>query len=231
MATHCSAIAFVHKLQGMDDPTDNFLIVKALQGAKNGNPHVDTRLPITLPILLRLVDSLDHLSTSRWNRNLYRSMYLLAFFALLRVGEMTVSSGYSRNTLTVDCMETITGCRNLRLQFHNYKHSKRAASITIEWQAAPRYCPVRAWQEYHTLRGSRPGFLFLRGDGKPPSRRDFAGQLALSLQACQLSPDLYKTHSFRIGAATYAAGNHCSPLQIRALGRWNSLAFLKYLRL
>ena len=40
----------------------------------------------------------------------------------------------------------------------------------------------------------------------------------------------YKGHSFRIGAATFAAECGFSDAQIRLMGRWQSDAFRKYIR-
>ena len=40
-----------------------------------------------------------------------------------------------------------------------------------------------------------------------------------------------KGHSFRIGAASFAADKGLSDAQVRALGRWKSNTFLKYIRL
>lgn len=227
LATHVSAIAFVHKMYGLQDPTNTFMIQKVMQGVRNCHPRCDTRMPITLHLLMRLVDSLAQVCDSHWNRLLYRSMYLLAFFAFLRVGEMTLSN----NTLTLDCIRWVAGSPVMRVMFTKYKHGRKPATITLEAQSmCQSYCPLQAWQHYLQLRGHAPGYIFLRADGQPVSRRDFTRQLALSLQACQLSSSLYKAHSFRIGAATYAAGQGFSDAQIRAMGRWHSEAFKRYIR-
>ena len=55
--------------------------------------------------------------------------------------------------------------------------------------------------------------------------------LRLALTSCGLNSSRYKGHSFRIGAASFAADRGMSDAQIRALGRWKSSAFLKYIRL
>jgi RES domain-containing protein len=42
---------------------------------------------------------------------------------------------------------------------------------------------------------------------------------------------LFETgHSFRIGAASFAAEKSLSDAQVRFMGRWNSNAFRKYIR-
>ena len=46
-----------------------------------------------------------------------------------------------------------------------------------------------------------------------------------------LDPNRYKGHSFRIGAATYAAEQGVSDDKIRHSGRWKSDAFKKYIRI
>lgn len=68
-------------------------------------------------------------------------------------------------------------------------------------------------------------------DGLPISRQYFTQQLRLALAFCNLDLQSYNTHSFRIGAATTAASLGFSELQIQSMGRWNSSAFKKYIRI
>ena len=51
------------------------------------------------------------------------------------------------------------------------------------------------------------------------------------IRLCNLDPNGYKGHSFRIGAATYAAEQGVSDDKIRHLGEWKSDAFKKYIRI
>ena len=84
---------------------------------------------------------------------------------------------------------------------------------------------------YLTLRGDRRGPFLVNLDNSLLSRRSFTDLLSLSLKSCGLSPQLYKSHSFRIGAASFAADRGMSDAQIWALGGWKSNAFLKYIRI
>lgn len=97
IASYNSAIGYYHKLGEFPDPTASFYINKLLQGAKRKCPSVDGRLPITLSILHKLVDALDHSCNSEYNRSMYKCMFLLAFYAFLRIGEFTVAATNATN--------------------------------------------------------------------------------------------------------------------------------------
>ena len=62
------------------------------------------------------------------------------------------------------------------------------------------------------------------------TRTFFVTQLKAALKFNNLDCALYKAHSFRIGAASWATAKGFSDSQIRLLGRWKSNAFLKYIR-
>lgn len=232
LITHMSAVAFIHKINNMKDPTASFLIQKCLQGVKNLRPSQDSRLPITVPILRKLVSIMGIIGSTSWEKLMFKSMFLLAFYAFLRVGEMTASKGDGKHTLQIDNLSLVEnrGTTGLSITFQSFKHGRKPASILIERQVGNLPCPVQAWEDYLAVRGKAAGCLFMKQNGEPVSRNEFSSKLALALKACQLSSELYKSHSFRIGAATYCAGKGFNDSQIRALGRWNSDAFVKYIR-
>lgn len=67
-------------------------------------------------------------------------------------------------------------------------------------------------------------------DGSAVSRAFLTEQLNLSLIWCGLDIKLYKGHSFRIEAASTAFANGMSEAKIKAMGRWSSDAYKKYIR-
>ena len=85
-------------------------------------------------------------------------------------------------------------------------------------------CHVALLSQYFTLRGFGPGAISLSEDGLPVSRSFFSNQLLRACHLCGLDPSRYKGHSFRIGAASYAADQGFSDTRIM-LGRWKSSAF------
>ena len=115
--------------------------------------------------------------------------------------------------------------------FGNFKHSYNARPFSVILSRQPHStCPVALLSQYFTLRGFRHGAIFLSEDRLPVSRSFFSNQLLRACQLCGLDPSRYKGHSFRIGAASYAADRGFSDAQIRMLGRWKSNASLRYIR-
>ena len=62
-------------------------------------------------------------------------------------------------------------------------------------------------------------------------RREIDVILKRLVEFCGLNTKVLKGHSFRIGAATSAALRGVSDAQVRAVGRWASDAFRKYIRI
>ena len=91
-------------------------------------------------------------------------------------------------------------------------------------------CPVAALVGYIALRGSRPGPFFLTSAGVPITKPEFIKVFRQTLSAVGYPAEEYAGHSFRIGAATSAALAGVEDSTIQLLGRWQSSAFLSYIR-
>ncbi len=84
-----SAIGYSHKICGYEDPTDNFAIRQLLEGFRRLRPkQPDSRLPITLPMLHRILDSLIRICYSQYEVLCFQAAFTLAFFGFMRVGEI-----------------------------------------------------------------------------------------------------------------------------------------------
>ena len=120
------------------------------------------------------------------------------------------------------------GILGLKITFRDFKHSyKGDVSLTLSRRSG--ICPVQILFDYLSLRGFSNGPLFMTPDGTAVSRHSFTQILSLVFQRCDLDSSKHKGHSFRIDAATFAE-NGFSDVQIRAMCRWKSDAFGKYIR-
>ena len=91
--------------------------------------------------------------------------------------------------------------------------------------------PVSAMLSYLELRGGKPGPLFLFQNRKPLTRLCFIDVVRDVLKKTGLDEEKYCSHSFQIGAATTAASKGMEGCIIKTLGRWESVAYLQYIRI
>lgn len=227
--THLSAIAYAHKIRGFCDPTTAFIVKKLTQGAARLRPSADLRAPITKEILHKLVLSTSHTTTCVYHKRLFSAMYLLAFHAFLRIGEIaTVQKNYSN---VIKYQHVCVTSQNLTITFYKFKHHQGPPIyISISAQKS-LFCPVWAIQNYIAIRGRLPGPLFILPGGISVSKSFFQENLQLSLAWAGLKNNNIKGHSFRIGAASTAAMQGVPDDEIQRMGRWKSQAFKKYIRI
>jgi hypothetical protein len=91
-------------------------------------------------------------------------------------------------------------------------------------------CPVAAVTAYSIARGVEPGPFFKFRNGQGLTKTRFTKEVWQLLQAIGLPYQSFASHSFRIGAATAAARAGVEDAIIKMIGRWNSIAFLAYIR-
>ena len=92
-------------------------------------------------------------------------------------------------------------------------------------------CPVAAMLSYLCARGMAEGPLFKFADGRVLTRQRFVSAVREGLEKAGIDSSKYSGHSFRIGAATTAAARGIEDCVIKTLGRWESVAYLQYVKL
>ena len=233
--TYLSAIAYVHKMLTLPNPTSQFLITRLIRGAQNLSPSYDFRLPITIHILDRLVSSLEHVAQSFFHRILFTAMFLFVFNTFARVGELTLSSDKSlKNLVKIEDVQIVYlgGVPyKISVTFRNFKHSKGQPHVIDFDKGDTQTSVIQAMLSYLKIRGKESGPLFVLTNGQVVPRSMFEGQLRKCLLFSGLDSSRYKSHSFRIGKATYCAAKGYLDAYICSLGRWHSTAFRKYIRL
>ena len=236
LLTHLSGLSHWHKLKGYSDVTHHYLVAKAIAGVRQVSPRQDLRLPISLPMLHNLIAALPKVCSCRYEYRLFQSIFALTHHGFLRIGEVVARS--MRNQKGIVQMSDLHLAENNKqmiLTIRKFKHSAKQGpqNIVIKRSAdiPKQFCPTQLIRKYLALRSKLPGPLFCWRDNMPCTSRSFDAKLKEVLRACNYSSKHFKGHSFRIGAASEAAAKGCSDSQIRNLGRWQSDAFKKYIRI
>ena len=71
------------------DPTSFFIVTKLIDEAYHLRPCLDSRFPITVAILDQIIHSVQYTTDNMYDQCLYRAIFLFAFNAFARVGELT----------------------------------------------------------------------------------------------------------------------------------------------
>ena len=190
-----------------------------------------TRWPLTPAILERM----RHHWASRGDENwqLYRSTSALCYFGFFRLGELLFpteapSRALLRGDVTFNHASQPT---LLKIHLHVAKcYQFGKGTDVFIGKTGNAICPVDTCLAYVAIRGAFPGPFFRTRDSKPLLKSSFVSELRKVLTALGLPAGDYAGHSFRIGAATAAAAAGIEDSTIQLLGRWNSAAFLSYIR-
>ncbi len=158
----------------------------------------------------------------------------MAFHLCARMGELTKTESTLKHVICLDQVH-ISSERavpvSLTVHFNTYKHmSADSTASTVVHATGLDTCPVSLLVAYVKMRGTRQGPLYILNNGMPLHRSDTCKILKQCISALFLDPSLYNTHSLRVGGATEAALQGATDLQVRLMGRWNSPAYLKYIR-
>ena len=194
------------------------------------------RLPITPPLLLQMRAVWEPTGDSHNTKMLWAAS-CLCFFAFLRAGELTVPAEreydpevhLSMGDVAVDDTGQPTLLRVVIKRSKTDPFRKGVNLFVGRTQSV--LCPVAAVLDYLCIRGTNPGPLFIFADGRPLTRARFAEEVRSVLSRAGVDQSQYCTHSFRIGAATTAAAKGIEDSLIKTLGRWESAAYLQYVRI
>lgn len=233
-STYLSAISYAHKVNNLPNQTTQYRCQKLLEGYRRSNPSTDHRLPILYGTLVKIWHELSNVCFSDFEAHMFRAAYTLAFFGLFRVSEIVWTSAIEpdRQLQMSDIYFGQSPAKVMRIQLKKSKTNQAGMAEMVKIHPIKSVvCPVKAMSQYLNVRPSISGHLFCHVDGSPLTRYQFSAVLTKTLHALHMDTTHYKTHSFRIGAATWLAKQGTSHDTIKKLGRWSSNSFLRYIRL
>ena len=193
------------------------LLTTLVRACKLQNGCVRTRLPVGKSLLEILLFKLYRCYDGRqtYLRIMYQTIFSLAYYGLLRVGELT------QGTHTVRAKNIHIGENKDKIMLVLYSsktHGREPKPQKVTIQAAPRldtaqkysacnrhFCPFALTRTYLSLRGGYDTDLeqfFVFRDCSPVKPTHVRKILKETLSAIGLESFLYGFHSFRIGRAS-----------------------------
>ena len=191
-----------------------------------------TRLPVTPAILERM--RRHWASSGDRNGQLYWAVSTICYFGFFRLGELLLPTEAETRALLKWGDITFNHASQptlLKVHLHVAKCDQFGEGTDVFMgRTGNTICPIDACLAYVAVRGDSPGPFFMTQESKPLLKPSFVFEVRKALSAVGLPAGDYAGHSFRIGAATAAAAAGIEDSTIQLLGRWNSAAFLSYVR-
>lgn len=151
ISSYISGISFSPKIKGIQDSTNFFIINKALGGIKRlqGGKQPDIRSPISLDLLEKITAALDKICKDKYEATLFATVISIAFFGLLRVGEITSSKNQSFNnaSLKLQGITVYEKSVELRIQWSKTDQKGRSVKLCIPGNGKI-YCPLELIKNY-----------------------------------------------------------------------------------
>ena len=193
-------------------------------------------LPITPDILLKLKEVWSS-KMAEFDTKMIWAACCLCSFAFLRAGEMTVpgddkfdpSVHLGISDISVDDAKS-SSSMCIRIKQSKTDPFRRGINLFVGMTNSV-VCPVSGMLSYLCARGMDTGPLSRCRDGEVLTRPQFVSAVRGGLQKVGIDASKYSGHSFRIGAATTAARKGVEDSLIKTLGRWESLAYLQYVKI
>ena len=221
---------------------DNEVLLGTLTRAcKRTNDIFNVRLPIGISLLEMILFELERLFSKQWYCEvLYKAIFLLGYYGMLRVGEM------AKGDHTIKAKDVYIGDNKdkiLLILYSSKTHGQESIPQEIKISALQNkekifakrrnFCPFAAADRYRKLRG---GFIqsddqfFVFSDGSLVLPCHIRNVLHTLLKRMNLNPMLYNTHSLRTGRSCDLLKFGYTVGEIKRMGRWKSNAVYKYLK-
>ena len=200
-------------------PRTKLLIQGALR-SRVGTPR--TREAATVDDLMQVSAYLKVSGIPDHDRAMLWSALTIAFHGLLRVSEYA----QSRVGRVLEFRDVTLTAEDIRIHLVTSKTSQfgKGQDVCIRRTNSPT-CPYTALSSYLSWRGRTDGPLFAFKSGTTLKADDVNSLLRVALPDRKIS-----SHSLRIGAATLAAKHNIPEYQLKQAGRWQSSAYMCYVR-
>ena len=241
--TYVSAIKKLLVIDGCDWQDKEVLLTSLTKACRLVNDRVKTRLPIQcglLEMILFEVERKFEALSQHYLEWLYKAIFILCYYGLMRVGEVTEST----HVVKAKDVHMATNKDKLLLVLYTSKThglGQRPQKIKITSNRGEKtgsyahrhFCPFKVIGQYIKLRGTYTDDceqFFVFRDKSPVKPMHASAILKQIVKSLGLDESLYAMHSFRIGRTSDLIKFNYSVQEVQRLGRWRSNAVFRYIR-
>lgn len=155
---------------------------------------------------------------------------MTAVYAYFRIGELVQNSITDiGHAVQLQDITFSTDSESEAISLKQVKTDQEGRGAVVNIFADKHLCSVLALRTFFRLRPKVLGSLFCHVNGPPVTRYQTGSVFNHSLVRLGLDTQIYKLHSFCIGAATHAWSSGKGKEQIAQNGRWTSNCLFRYI--
>ena len=217
---------------------DMVLFNSLSKACKIRNDVVKIRRPIRTGLLDQLLFEMEHHFRHQYYlETLYKSIFILTYYGMLRIGEVTqlkhvlkaknINNGTNKNKIMLILYSS-------KIHNVNVLPQKIKVSQTTGKEGKQFFCPFLTIRKFLHLRGPYvhdDEQFFIFQDRSPVKPIHVHNLLRILLKKLTLNADLYDCHSVRAGRASQLIKLGYTVDEVKRLGRWKSNAVYKYIKL
>ena len=236
--SYVSAIKCILVTDGYNWSDSKILLTTLVRSCRLVNDTVQTRLPIRiglLEIILREIECM--FSTQYYLEMLYKNIFILGYYGLLRIGEL-VSGNHTIKARDVHVAQNKDKIMLILYTSKTHGRESRPQKIKISANkhygvGTTTYCPFELSRQLMSLRGAykqddEPYFIFR--DQSHVAPHNVRQVLKEALISINLDPCLYVVHGLRSGRASDLVLKYGKSVNdAMKAGRWRSNAVFRYI--
>ena len=222
---------------------DNHIMVNSLTSAcKICNDRIHTKLPIHCSLLEIILFELERMFNSQpYLEKLYKAMFALGYYGLMRIGELTMSP----HVLRANNLHLAMNKEKMLIVLYTskmYGEESYPQKIKITSNRSEKsgkyshrhFCLFTVMRNFIKVRGAEyvteNEEFFIFRDRTPVKATQARSVLKAIIKSLNLNEKLYNTHSLRIGRTSDLIKYGYSIKEVQRMGRWRSSAVYKYIQ-
>ncbi|XP_077157161.1 uncharacterized protein LOC143819411 [Paroedura picta] len=205
---YLTGLSYISRMLHFPDPLQDFLIPRLVIGLhRRGDIQTKGWTPLSLDMLHGLLEAINSVCATLYDRVLFQAMFLLAWFAALRPEEMVTENQTSLDPalLRLNDFAFLEDSFRIQLRILGIGPERFVFRLGRGKQSLP--CVVVAVSKYLEARPCIPRPFFIHGNGEPVTKGQFLAVFHPALTLVGLLPQHFSLNSFWVGALVTAAKN------------------------
>ena len=236
--SYASAIKHILKCDKYEWDERRIWLNALIRACKKENDVFRTRLPIGVAMLETILFEVGrYFANQPYLESLYKAMFALAYYGLMRVGEIT-KSPHCIKAKDIFIADNKNKIKLVLFSSKTHNAADRPQEIKISTDEAGgvkrrNFCPFELLRSYMHMRGTYAvdeEEFFVFSDGSPVMHTNLWNCLKLMIKCLDINADCYNVGSMRSGRATDLLKFGYTVEEIKRMGRWKSNAVYKYFR-